>query len=328
MLLKSMCSKAAPGPIRLPVSAFEAICKKFRNNPLCALDLVPVLADDTGTITEESLDALITAFKYAKAPDKFLRGEDYADRQHPESQQQAMLPVPQMTKPMQELSFRIAQKYRNLPLAFSRFDRDGDGRIGERDFVESALELNLDVSESDILDLFALLDEDHQHFLSFSQFSRLKGDPRFPEVTRTQARYSQKDTQSKSPSRPSVRIPTSSVSPSRLYFGPRRPTKAELPSDRDPEHAYGSRTLFTEDVKDLISNVYEREFLEKLRRREEQLSLRKEKRHGATLTNAVILRNEAIKSRLAVNKPRQEWKLPRFALKPLPKVAGEQLLSA
>ena len=313
------------GAKSLSIAAFQGVCNKFRNNPLCtyADGLITVLAGETGRITEEALDRLVIALKYTRIPAKSLHGIRYPDRRHPETQS-SLLPVPALPRLVEELAYKVGQKYRSLQVAFMRFDRDGDGVVNETDFIKSVTELGLSIPDSELHSLFSLLDTDHSSKLSFSQFTRLKGDPHFPVVERTPrpAKYvDREETQSMSPSQASGRRNTSSVTPSRLYFGARRTPRDILPSDRNPSHAYGSRTPYSDDVKDLISNTYEHQFLEKFHRHQLDLSLRKERRKGATLTHAVIVRNEAIRSRFEPKKPKKEWKLPKFALKPLQKAA-------
>lgn len=318
-LLRLQLQKHFAHTNQLAATEFKSICSRYRQNPINAFsDLIArTLSDTAGFISESAFDGLIAALKYTNVHGKSLHGMHHTEKRHPESNA-VVLKAPEGHKKLDALAFRLSQRYRNLPLAFVKFDRDHDGFVSKRDFTESVEELNIDLTSEDVDELFSLLDSSRQGSLTYDQFSRVKGDPHFPKLeqrTPHQPRYASVSL-AQSPSPASRQSGPASVSPSRLYFGQRRQQKAELPSDKDPTHVYGHRTRFSEDIKELITNSYEREFLEKLRNRQQEC-LKRERKHLKLLTNAAVLRNEAIKERMEGKGERKSPRRPKLVVNQL-----------
>lgn len=55
--------------------------------------------------------------------------------------------------------------------AFKSFDKDGDGYISYKDFVERAREMHIDASNKQILATCKMLDLDNDGYVDFNQFS-------------------------------------------------------------------------------------------------------------------------------------------------------------
>ena len=277
----------------MDIEQFRVFCGRYAGNLIVkfAEDIGKTLINADGKVTLAALEALSTALKYSKP---VIKGNS--------EQNTGLLAPPTNSKPFERLAFRLTQRYSSLPVAFRRFDRDQDGVISYADFTESVQELNLDLTTPEIQDIFLQLGG--QTTLAYHHFAKIKGDPMFPLLE-------------KEPKVREIREQTgqSSESPSRLYFGPgRRSPHSSLPSHINPEHTYGLKTPFSEDISHLLSNSFEQEYLEKLRKRQE-LYMRREKTQSRAPTNSERLRNAAIRRKLDGNREKRQWKMPKFERK-------------
>lgn len=272
---------------------FRAFCGKYQGNPIAQFgeDIGKTLISQEGVVTLAALDTLLTALKYSKPR---LKGNT--------EQNTGPLPPPVLSKPLARLSFRLMQRYSSIPAAFRRFDRDQDGLISYADFTESLQDLNLDFTVSEISEIFNQLGGPTA--LSYHHFANIKGDPAFPQAG---------DSRKGRPHR--ERISSHSESPNRLYFGTgRRSPHGSLPSQVNPAHSYGLKTPFSDDISEVLQNSFEKEYLERLRKRQD-LYKRREKAQSRAPTNSERLRNAAIRKKLEGEKAKREWKMPKFERK-------------
>ena len=272
--------------------SFKAFCKRYLTNALSphADQLLATLQTEHGSITlagtqHTGLDDLLTGLKYSKPLTKSKLGTAAS-----------LLPSPPLSKPLQRLSFRLLQRYHSLPLAFRLFDKDQDGLISLPDFQTAVNDLNLGLNSLEIEGIFQELGG--KTGLSFDDFVKLKGDPVFPQRER----------------KVEVRKSQGSESPSRLYFGVGRHSPRTLPSDLNPDHSYGLKNRYSDDISALLHNTFEREYLDKLKQRQD-FYRKREQTQLRLSTNSERLRNEAIRRKLEGKSEKKEWKMSKFVRK-------------
>jgi len=276
----------------MDVEQFREFCGRYQGNPIVHFgeDIVKTLISE-GKVTIAALDTLLAALKYSKP---MLKGNI--------EQNTGPRPPPVLSRLLERLSFRLMQRYSSLPAAFRKFDRDQDGLISYTDFTESLRDLNLDFSPAEVREIFTQLGGPNA--LSYTHFASIKGDPVFPQFEESLKGRTAKD-----------RKVTSSESPNRLYFGSgRRSPHSNLPSQANPDHCYGLKTPFSDDISEVMQNSFEREYLDRLRKRQEMYQ-RREKAQSRAPTNSERLRNAAIRKKLEGEKGKSKWKMPKFEQK-------------
>lgn len=244
-LFKSVLERAYGGRCSLPVEKFREVCERYKQNRLCGYgELIGVEIGKGGVVDQERLEELYLALKYTQVLGRTIHVTAHPDARDPPA-------LPQLTRAVQSLAFKLSQRFHGLPSAFLKFDQDHDGFVSFSDFQQALADLGLSYSDSEIQAMFKFLDNEHTGLLSLSAFSQLKGDPYFPAI-RGRERYASQPVQS---------LPEPPLAHKR---------RARLPSDRDPGYAYGAPTIFSEDMRDLLSNSYEKAYLETVKRREER----------------------------------------------------------
>jgi len=241
-LFRTVLEKAYDGNSSLAVEKFREVCERYRQNKLCGYgELIGEELGKGGVVDRERLEELYLALKYTQVLGRTIHGVAHPDIEPS--------PLPQLTRALQSLAFRLSQRFHGLPSAFLKFDQDHDGFVSFSDFQQALADLGLAYSDSETQAMFKLLDSERTGLLSLAAFSQLKGDPYFPAI-RGRERYA---------SQPLQTLPQPPLAHKR---------RARLPSDRDPGFAYGAPTVFSEDMRDLLSNSYERAYLEKVKRRQ------------------------------------------------------------
>jgi hypothetical protein len=80
-----------------------------------------------------------------------------------------------------DMHSRLSRRYRHLVQAFIQFDTDSvrtrqDGQLSLNEFLNAMQSLSVPCSLDEQVQMFKVLDEDKDNFLTFHEFSGVKGD--------------------------------------------------------------------------------------------------------------------------------------------------------
>jgi Ca2+-binding EF-hand superfamily protein len=249
-LFRAVMDKAYGASNSLSVEKFKGICERYRQNRLCGYgEQIAEDAGKEGAVAKEKLEELYVALKYTQVAGRSIHCAAHPVPHNP--------PLPKLSHILQSLASKLTQRYRGLPSAFLKFDQDHDGFISFSEFQQGLSDLGLAYSDSQSQEMFTLLDNDRTGLLSLAAFSQLKGDPYFPAI-RGRERYASQPAQTLLEPLPVA-----------------HKVHVRLPSDHDPRFTYGAPTVFSEDIRDILSNSYEKAYLEAMKRKEERRKVRK-----------------------------------------------------
>lgn len=168
--------------------------------------------------------------------------------------------------------------------------------------------------------MFAGLDTQRKGYFNYEDFAKMKGDTRLSSSLRDGYAAPQ------SVAGDDTRTATASSTRSRMYFGPKRFTRAVLPSDANPSFSYGVSSLPTDCIQDVLQHNFAKDYLANLIASQTRSVSLAPARSGKRSTLASVKRAACIREKYNLDRGDSKalWKLSKFS-RVLPKLTGVRI---
>lgn len=225
-------------------------------------EIIESLKFPNGRITAENIESLISAYKHTLSDRQVYHSNFYSEK-NAHSNVHDLLHAQGSLNLRRDIHYkidmlyrRILERFKNLSKAFINFDTDCDGYLTYDEFYGGVCRLNNSFQDNEVTEIFKSLDITGKEYLTFEDFGYLETMKR-----------------SMSPPR---KANSNKVSRSTTPYGMRSHNTIyrKLPSEVNPEYAYGLNPKQPETIKEILNNTYQKQYLDKLSEYQRQLEVK------------------------------------------------------
>ena len=230
-------------------------------------EIIESLKSPNGRITAEKIESLISAYRHTLSDRQVYHSSLYSEKNahsnvHDLLHAQGSLTLRRdIHYKIDMLYRRILERFKNLSKAFINFDTDCDGYLSYDEFYRGVCRVNNAFQESEVSEIFKSLDITGKEYLTFEDFGYLESMKR-----------------SMSPPR---KANSNQVSRSNTPYGMKSQYTIyrKLPSEVNPDYAYGLNPKQPETIKEILNNTYQKQYLDKLSEYQRQLEVKMKVRY-------------------------------------------------
>lgn len=230
-------------------------------------EIIEALKFPNGRITPDNIESLISAYKHTLSDRQVNHSNLYSEKNahsnvHDLIHSHGSLNLRRDVHYKIDMLYRrILERFKNLSKAFINFDTDCDGYLSYDEFYGGVSRVNNTFQENEVSDIFKALDITGKEYLTFEDFGYLETMKR-----------------SMSPPR---KANSNKVSRSNTPYNMRSQNTIyrKLPSEVNPDYAYGLNPKQPETIKEILNNTYQKQYLEKLSEYQRQLEMRMKVRY-------------------------------------------------